>query len=122
MSGPQPKLGITGLLYGDDYITIQFDKPDGTPDTFTFGLVADRHRFTLAYYGVNYGENGLGAEGMVFGFLDEYGERRRLDFSAPAEDIWRMKFELDAFTKAFEDARRPKFRAAATSYALQQAA
>jgi hypothetical protein len=108
---------LNSISYGDDHIAVKYDDYR----TLKLGLVSDRYRFTLDYYAVDFGE-GIGPVGMTFGFIDEDGVKRRIGFSASAEDIWSMKLELDAFTKAFEAAHSPKLEAAAISYTLQQAA
>jgi hypothetical protein len=110
---------MDGISYGGDYIAVSYDSGYRT---VRFGLVADRHRFTLAYYAVNFEENVPGPQYMTFGFLDEDGIKRHLNFSAPTEDIWRMKFELSAFVEAFEKQHNPKFEAADLTCTFPKAA
>ncbi len=110
------KARLDGIAYSDDHIIINHSMYSA----LKLGLTLE-HRFTLTYYAVNFEEN-VGAVSMTFGFSDEHGERHRVEFYAPEEDIWRMKLELSAFIKAFEAERNPKFEAAATSHIFQQAA
>jgi hypothetical protein len=121
MSGPQPKPVLTGILYGADNITLQFDQLDGTPDGFTLGLGTARFPYTLKLYGRDFEEE-AGHVDVFFRFRGERGEQWSLTFACPVAEVDEITNELNIYLAAFKKRHFPKHEAAATPHTLQQAA
>jgi hypothetical protein len=122
MSGPQPKPVLTGISYGDDSITLQFNQPDGTPDSCTLGLGTARSFYTLTLYGRSFiNEEGTGFMDVFFRFRDQAGEVWSLALACPVAEVDEIMNEFVVFSQAFR-AAHPKHEAAAFPHTLQQAA
>ena len=123
MSSPKPKPVLTGIEYGDDHITLQFKQPDGTPDTFTFGLGTARFPYILTLYGRSLiDDEGTGHMDVFFRFMDRAGELWSVTFACPVAEVDEITNELNTYFAAFKKRHFPKSSAAIIPYVVQQAA
>lgn len=66
---------LTGIDYGDDYITLEYIDVDGTSGRFTMGVLPDLFRFTLKSYATNWlAVHRFDAPFLSFYFMDEAGK------------------------------------------------
>lgn len=113
MSGPKLKPILTGIKYGADYITLLFDRPDGTSSTFTFGLVPNLFRFTLKQYGSSLiDDEGTGHMDVFFRFKEESGELWSITFACPVDEVDEITDELNTYFVAYKKRHFPKSDAA----------
>jgi len=114
---------LTGIRYGDDHITVQFDQPDGTPDTFTFGLGVTRFPYRLTLYGRSLiDEEDTGFMDVFFRFKDEAGDLWSFTLACPVSEVDEITDELSTYLAAFKKRHFPKPKAAVIPYVVQQAA
>jgi hypothetical protein len=121
VSGPRPKPVLTGISYGSDYITLQFNQADGTPDSFTLGLSTAPFPHRLKLYGRDFEEE-VGHVDVFFRFTDERGEQWSVTFACPVAEVDEITDALSTYLAAFKRQHYPKSSAAYIPYVVQQAA
>lgn len=101
------KLILTDILYGADHITLEFKQPDGTPDTFTFGIGTARLPYTLKLYGRDFEED-AGYMDVFFRFKDRSGELWSVTFACPVDEVDEITDALNTYFAAFKKRHFPK--------------
>jgi hypothetical protein len=107
------KLVLTGISYGSDYFTLQFNQPDGTPDSFTVGLGTASFPYTLKLYGRDFEEE-AGHVDVFFRFSDGSGDLWSVTFACPVAEVNEITDELNIYLAAFKKRHFRKHKAATT--------
>lgn len=113
---------FTAIKYADDHITLEFIAKDGTPATFTFGVVDDHFEYTLTEYGATWRDEDMDFTLHYYRLRNRAGEDFRLQVLLPAEQVREFAADEGAYFQALDKKHSPKHDAANPSYAFNQAA